>query len=199
MQQRVVLKSSKAKQRRFSDQLLFAVRNHIPIKLVIDELLRVPSKISQGTYRFRCPICGEYNTAVNRQTNLARCFTCEKNFNPIDMVMTVEGINFVETVNSLKSFKETKTHQTSDLAPCLPNKKTPSTSQTSSENPTPIGDVLAQHLEKLQTVSILPVTSDPSYQKHIDFEKIEQDVLLLSQQIEKLKTLIHTLQSKRQT
>ena len=87
--------------RQFSDQLLFAIRNHIPIRFVIEEVLHIPSKIAQGTVRFRCPLCGKYNTATQLSTNLARCFLCEKNFNTIDIVIKEKKIEFVETVNLL--------------------------------------------------------------------------------------------------
>jgi len=33
---------------------------------------------------------------------LARCFDCKKNFNPIDMVMTVGKCSFIEAVEKLK-------------------------------------------------------------------------------------------------
>jgi hypothetical protein len=188
----------KVKQRRFSDQQLFAIRNHIPIKIVIDNLLHIPSKISQGTYRFCCPICREYNTAINRQTNLARCFICEKNFNPIDMVMTVGNINFVETVNLLKKFadhlhhKEIQTPQKSDST-ASPTLKTAS---KLSENPVAVGDILSQHIKTLQTDSLQPLKTDPPSQKQTHIANIERDIQLLSQQIEQLKTLIYKLQSK---
>jgi hypothetical protein len=52
--------------------------------------------------RFRCPLCYKFHTATNHKTNLARCFDCNKNFNPIDMVSTVENCGFVEAVKILK-------------------------------------------------------------------------------------------------
>ena len=88
--------------RRFSEQQLFSIRNHIPIRDVIENLLNIPSKISQGTFRFLCPQCTNYNTAVNTQINLARCFDCQKNFNPIDMVMAATQCGFVDAVELLK-------------------------------------------------------------------------------------------------
>jgi hypothetical protein len=52
--------------------------------------------------RFRCPLCCNFHTATNHKTNLARCFDCKKNFNPIDMVITVGNCGFVEAVKFLK-------------------------------------------------------------------------------------------------
>jgi len=92
--------------RRFTDRQLFEVRNHIPIRSVIESLLDMPSKTVEGVFRFLCPQCGEYETSIKPQTNLARCFRCEKNFNPIDIVMAVRRVEFVETVDLLLDFKD---------------------------------------------------------------------------------------------
>jgi len=88
--------------RRFSAQELFELRNSIPIDMVIKELLALPSKTNEGFFRFLCPICNEFQTATNPRTNLARCFLCQKNFNPIDLVMLVKKAGFIESVTYLK-------------------------------------------------------------------------------------------------
>ena len=88
--------------RRFSDQELFEVRNHIPVDMLIRDRLQMMVKLSNGMFRFRCPICHEFETSTNSTTNLARCFKCNKNFNTIDMVMIVKGTVFVESVRYLK-------------------------------------------------------------------------------------------------
>jgi len=64
------------------------LRNTIPIDKVIVDLLDLEKKNDCNILRFRCPLCGNFHTATNHRTNLARCFDCQKNFNPIDMVMT---------------------------------------------------------------------------------------------------------------
>ena len=87
---------------RFSARELFELRNYIPVNWLIKDWLRIPVKISDGIFRFLCPVCNEFQTATNPSTNLARCFRCEKNFNPIELVMVVKGIGFVESVNHLK-------------------------------------------------------------------------------------------------
>ena len=92
--------------KRFTQNELFELRNHIPIDVLIKERLNMPSKISEGRFRFLCPLCGEFQTAANPKTNLARCFRCEKNFNTIDMVMTCENTAFVETVHALKAYRQ---------------------------------------------------------------------------------------------
>jgi len=85
--------------------MLRRLRNEIPIALVIAEFLKLPTKVSEGYLRFLCPLCTEFITATNPKTNLARCFLCEKNFNPIDMVMVVKQVSFHRAVDYLKSIK----------------------------------------------------------------------------------------------
>jgi len=92
--------------KRFTRSELFELRNQIPISVLIEDLLKIPCKISEGQFRFLCPICGEFQTATNLKTNLARCFLCGKNFNTIDLVMTCENTSFVETVNALKVYRK---------------------------------------------------------------------------------------------
>ena len=90
---------------RLPPEMLRRLRNEIPIALVIAEFLKLPTKVSEGYLRFLCPLCTEFITATNPKTNLARCFLCEKNFNPIDMVMVVKQISFSKAVDYLKSIK----------------------------------------------------------------------------------------------
>jgi DNA primase len=78
------------------------VRNQIPIDNVIVDLLNLEVRHTAKWLRFRCPKCYSFHTATNRDTNLARCFDCKKNFNPIDLVMAVTEYNFVEAVEYLK-------------------------------------------------------------------------------------------------
>lgn len=90
--------------RRFTKSELFKVRNLIPIDWLIKEQLNMPSKQSEGFFRFLCPVCNEFQTAANPKTNLARCFLCETNYNPIDLTMKIKGLGFVESVKYLKRF-----------------------------------------------------------------------------------------------
>ena len=48
------------------------------------------------------PICEDANTATNPRTNLARCFRCQRNFNPIEFVMAVQGCEFLDAVACLE-------------------------------------------------------------------------------------------------
>lgn len=87
--------------KRFTDEQLRQVRNGVPVRLVIEALLQLPYKEIEGVYRFLCPVCREFETGINPHTNLARCFRCKKNFNPIELVMADKGLSFVQSVNLL--------------------------------------------------------------------------------------------------
>jgi hypothetical protein len=86
----------------YTDGFLRRLRNDIDIDLVINQL-RVETRYHKKIFRFRCPVCDGFHTATNPKTNLARCFDCRRNFNPIDLVMAVSARSFVETVEFLKN------------------------------------------------------------------------------------------------
>jgi len=86
----------------YSANFLRRLRNDIPIDEVIVNLLNLQVRNHQKILRFRCPLCYNFHTATNHKTNLARCFDCQKNFNPIDLVMTVAKCNFVDAVQFLE-------------------------------------------------------------------------------------------------
>ena len=88
--------------RRYSSKELHAVRNQIPITRLICDILTIPHKVIEGIFRFLCPVCGEFQTAVNAETNLCRCFRCERNFNTIELVMEDRATTFVESVKLLR-------------------------------------------------------------------------------------------------
>jgi len=78
------------------------LRNQVPIDTVIIDLLNLEVRNDLKILRFRCPLCYGFHTATNHETNLARCFDCQQNFNPIDLVMTVGKCSFVDAVEILK-------------------------------------------------------------------------------------------------
>jgi hypothetical protein len=86
---------------RYTKQTLRRLRNDIPIAILIADILDMPHKAVDGYFRFLCPLCGGFDTATNPKTNLARCFSCQKNLNPIDLVMIVKRQNFREAVQFL--------------------------------------------------------------------------------------------------
>lgn len=72
--------------------LLRRIRNDLPMPVTIAALGRQgpPSKMSEGYFRFLCPRCGEMRATVNPRNNLAHCFSCQKNLNNIDLLMTLD-------------------------------------------------------------------------------------------------------------
>jgi DNA primase len=95
---------------RFSSQLLRSLRNDLRIDDLIRHRLDMPWKEREGYLRFLCPRCSEFHTATNPKTNLARCFRCGVNFNPIEMVMAVEGCTFVDAVKILAHLLKAQRH-----------------------------------------------------------------------------------------
>jgi DNA primase len=86
-----------------SKDLLRQLRNDLPMPVTIAALGREgpPSKISEGHFRFVCPCCGEMRATVNPRNNLAHCFSCQKNFNNIDLLITLD-YDFVSAVTLLE-------------------------------------------------------------------------------------------------
>ena len=73
----------------FTKETLRRLRNEALITQVI-QVLDIPAKTRDGYLRFLCPLCNEFMTACHLKTNLGRCFRCQRNFNPIDLVMVVK-------------------------------------------------------------------------------------------------------------
>ena len=90
-----------AMSRSLTRDYLRRLRNDIPIRLVIAEILELPWKIVDGRFRFLCPHCREFDTGAKAETNLARCFRCGVNFNPIDLVMIDKRLDFLQAVEFL--------------------------------------------------------------------------------------------------
>lgn len=91
--------------------VLRLMRNEIDVALLIHRGLRIHAKLSEGRFRFLCPLCEEMNTATNPKTNLARCFRCQRNFNVIDLTMLVLEKNFLEAVSYLHPFLNQKEYR----------------------------------------------------------------------------------------
>jgi hypothetical protein len=85
---------------KYSNSLLLKVRNTIPIKWLIFEKLKLDAHFNK-VWRFKCPVCKEFNTAIKKETNLSRCFTCQRNFNPIDIVIYTKKSEFIESIEYL--------------------------------------------------------------------------------------------------
>jgi DNA primase len=198
---------------RFTNQQLYRLRNNIPVEALIERQLNVASKITKGCFRFRCPLCNEFNTAVNTATNLARCFSCKKNYNTIDLVMLIRQTDFVQSVKFLKnnckaifvnqnhSSRQTVTQQASE-----DNAMNESGTQTQKSNNMlkHIGQVLGHVIAKRdysekqlvnrsrkQTIAVQHNTVNDR------ILKLEQKVEYLVYQIEKMASSIHTEKSFR--
>lgn len=89
----------------FSKQQLVQVRNEIDINDLITDKLLLERQFN-GIWRFQCPLCGQFNTATQKKTNLSRCFSCEQNFNTIDLVIYIKKLNFVPAVQWLLALLE---------------------------------------------------------------------------------------------
>ena len=90
--------------RRFSAQKLHILRNNIDIAVLMKNVLKMHFIPGNGSRRFSCPICFGFNTGINPESNLARCFTCQKNFNTIEIVMDHTKKNFVDAVKVLENY-----------------------------------------------------------------------------------------------
>jgi len=96
-----------------SADLLRSIRNDLPMPVTIAALGREapPAKMSEGYFRFVCPHCGEMRATVNPKNNLAHCFTCKKNLNNIDLLLTL-GYDFLDAVSLLQRLlNQYQTHQ----------------------------------------------------------------------------------------
>jgi hypothetical protein len=185
----------------FSSSLLYALRNEISVQMLIEKTLSIPCRVTEGRFRFLCPLCSGYDTAVNPKTNLARCFRCEKNYNPIDLVMLDRQADFVQSVKFLQSI-----HQKDDEGHYYQDFKTISTSnhqdqgrmnpQTPSEaSPCSIGEILDSVLPRInegvaKNHSVASRSNSSMAVRPITLEdrivKLEQQIKLLDRQMKKI-------------
>jgi len=198
---------------RFSNQQLYILRNNIPVDVLIEKVLNLPSKITEGYFRFLCPLCNEFNTAVSTATNLARCFSCNKHYNTIDLVMLIRQTDFVQSVKFLKnnysaifvnqnhSSRQTVARQASE-----DNSMNESSTQTqkSDNMPKHIGQVLGHVIAKYDYPQKQLVNSSRKQKIAVQRNtvndrilKLEQTVEYLVYQIEKMARSIHADKSFR--
>ena len=90
---------------RYSKKLLHQLRNDVDVAELIRDVLELPCKMCDGVFRFQCPGCQGFDCATNPRTNLARCFHCQRNFNPIDLVMLVHRCGFLDAVEFLRQHR----------------------------------------------------------------------------------------------
>ena len=110
----------------FGSRQLYALRNDIAVEHLIEKTLCIPCRVDEGRFRFLCPVCRMFDTAVNPKTNLARCFRCSKNFNTIDLVMIARQTDFVQSVKFLQSIHQKGRYRGETEAVASRDAKTPS-------------------------------------------------------------------------
>ena len=88
-------------QKALSQAFLRQLRNQVDITTIIADVLQLEHRFQEGRFRFLCPLCQEFNTGINPSTNLARCFRCKRNFNPIDITMIAKRYAFLDAVDFL--------------------------------------------------------------------------------------------------
>ena len=147
--------------RRFSSRELAFLRNDIPMERVVVSFLALQHRHDSDKLRFACPLCGGLDTSIQPKTNLARCFSCKRNFNPIEMVMAHMKLGFVESVHWLKDRNEQGAAQT------------PPACRKAQSSPSSIGSILTAILPSLQPFSPdLPPSTLPdriaSLEKKVD-------------------------------
>ena len=185
----------------FTSHQLHILRNDIPIDALIEKALCIPSRIADGYFRFLCPFCKESNTAVNPETNLARCFGCKQNFNTIDLVMTIRKLNFVQSVRFLQDY-----HRSADVSQSGNYRKTATgtnahehpqmTCADRSENPkhspVHIGGIL-DHMLPLKPERIPASCRRPAQYNTVNdrIASLEQKIDCLFDQIENIIKAIH--------
>ena len=185
----------------FSSSMLYALRNEIGVQMLIEKTLHIPCRVTKGCFRFLCPLCNRFDTAVNPKTNLARCFHCEKNFNTIDLVMAVRQADFVNSVKFLQSV-----HQKDDQGHNRLDFETISATNRQSQsrmNPEPpsekcphsFGEILDSVLPPLhggitENCKVAPKSNKSMAAQQITVEdrivKLEQKIRLIDRQIKKI-------------
>ncbi len=192
----------------FSNSQLYALRNEINVQMLIEKTLRIPCQVTQGCFRFLCPLCNTVDTAVNPKTNLARCFYCEKNFNTIDLVMLIKQADFIQSVTFLQSIlqKDSVSHERGDLETISGSNpqdgsrmKRKTASGKSDSSPCRIGKIFGSVLppdnggisEKRLTEykHCKPVTTHQKYDEN-RIVKLEQQLEYLGRQIKKIARTI---------
>jgi hypothetical protein len=192
----------------FTSHELHILRNDIPIDALIETALCIPSRIAEGYFRFLCPLCKEFSTAVNARTNLARCFRCEENFNTIDLVMTIMKLDFVESVRFLQDYhKGAPVSQSGNYRKATtgtnanehPQMKCSDGSENPNNSPVHIGNIL-DRMTPLKRERISP-GCNLSAQHNTVYDRIlnlEQKADRLFDQIENILKAIHIDKSSRQ-
>jgi hypothetical protein len=163
--------------RRFSAQQLSYLRNKVAIDRVIKTFLCLPTCSRTGKLSFACPVCHGFNTSINAQHNLARCFDCRQNFNPIELVMHQLKISFVDSVKWL---------QQNNRKPVA--EEHTATHPRNAARPVAIGDILSEMLPARPAENTANLSLEIITQR---IWKLEQSVKQLYRLLEKLQTSVY--------
>jgi CHC2 zinc finger len=185
----------------FTSHQLHILRNDIAIDALIEKALCIPSRIADGYFRFLCPLCKESNTAVNPETNLARCFRCRQNFNTIDLVMKIRKLNFVQSVRFLQDYhRSADVSQSSNYRKAAvgtnahehPQMTCADRSENPKHSPAHIGSIL-DHMMPSKSESIPAGCKRPAQYNTIDdrISSLEQKLDRLFDQIENILKVSH--------
>ena len=88
---------------RIDAERLRVLRNQVSFTRLFDHLHWPWKHRYDGVILFVCPVCGDSLSSVNPKTNLARCFPCARNWNPIDFTMHATQMDFLDVVAYLES------------------------------------------------------------------------------------------------
>ena len=80
------------------------LRNQIPFGTAVRAACSGRTSDAATNWPSSAHVARETHSAVNPRTNLARCFHCQTNFNPIDFTMDARECDFVEAVQYLAHF-----------------------------------------------------------------------------------------------
>jgi len=177
--------------KRFSKHELFKLRNSININTLINEILKLPSKTSQGQLRFLCPLCSQFNTATKRETNLARCFHCQRNFNTIEMVMETKNLGFIQSAQLLQGLlPENNSKEIAANKPSSnPRLQYPDSCQTRKE---PIAmQEIVKNISVVKAKQLKQTSNEDSFKSNRKDQAIEQ----LNDKINRLEKQLNQLKS----
>jgi hypothetical protein len=124
--------------------------------------------------------------SVKKETNLARCFVCNRNINTIELVMYDKKWKFVDSVKYLQNYYDASLKQSSR---CSRRKvEAMGNNKNSGSGPQAIGDILKNCLSQ-----------DSVYDNSLKtqrFERLENKIDQLSKQVEQIRVFIITIARK---
>jgi hypothetical protein len=158
---------------RLPDDLLHYLRNRIPIQGLI-HYLGLSHRMDGKIFRFQCPVCQAFHTSILAEANLARCFDCKTNFNPIDMTKSVKNLGFRESVFFLSD---------------LPRFDSPENPQRKNSLPETIGTILGKTVQK---------DRQPSSEIEVRISELQEEIQCLKLQMQRLQVfVVNAIKSER--